>query len=120
MCTRTATLVLVLLPLAVLAAGILWGSVTIGPLTPVCRVGTPCDGPAKHATLTFSHMHTYANGVQSKQVVLKTDAGGHYRVTLKTGTWTVRASVGMRMTPTTVVVRAGTHRTNFSIDTGIR
>jgi hypothetical protein len=108
------------MPLAVLAAGILWGSVTIGPLTPVCRVGTPCDGPAKQAQLTFSRKYTFANGVQSKQVAVKTNAAGRYRLTLTPGTWTVRASVGMRMTPTTVVVRAGTHRTNFSIDTGIR
>jgi hypothetical protein len=32
----------------------------------------------------------------------------------------VRASVGRRMTPVTVVVRGGTHRMNLSIDTGIR
>jgi hypothetical protein len=100
------------MPLAVLAAGILWGSVTIGPLTPVCRVGTPCDGPAKQAKLTFLH--------RARSVVAKTDAGGRYRVTLTTGTWSVRASVGMRLAPAIVVVRAGTHHVNFSIDTGIR
>jgi hypothetical protein len=100
------------MPLAILAAGILWGSVTIGPLTPVCRVGTPCAGPAKDAKLSFSH--------GARSIVARTDAAGRYRVTLTTGTWTVRASVGMRMTPATVVVRAGTRRVNFSIDTGIR
>jgi hypothetical protein len=36
------------------------------------------------------------------------------------GTWSVRASVGMRVAPMTVVVRAGAHRENFSIDTGLR
>jgi hypothetical protein len=75
-------------------------------------VGTPCDGPAKQAKLTFSH--------GGRSVVARTDAAGRYRVTLASGTWTVRSSVGMRMTPATVVVRAGTHRTNFAIDTGIR
>jgi len=101
------------MPLAVLlAAGILQGTVTIGPLTPVCRADTPCDGPAKQAKLTFTH--------SGRSVVAKTDAAGRYRLTLTTGTWTVRASVGMRMTPATVLVRAGTHRRNFSIDTGIR
>jgi hypothetical protein len=100
------------MPLAVLAAGVLWGSVTVGPLTPVCRAGTPCDGPAKHATLTFTRSNHSAS--------VKTDDAGRYRLTLSTGTWTVRASVGMRMTPTSVVVRAGTHRANFAIDTGIR
>jgi hypothetical protein len=32
----------------------------------------------------------------------------------------VRASVGMRIEPATVTVRAGTRRADFSIDTGIR
>jgi hypothetical protein len=101
------------MPLAVLVAtGVLYGSVTIGPLTPVCRVGTPCDGPARQAKLTFTH------GLRS--VGATTDAGGRYRVRLAIGAWTVRASVGMRMTPAVVVVRKGTHRANFAIDTGIR
>jgi hypothetical protein len=100
------------MPLAVLAAGILWGSVTIGPLTPVCQQGAPCSGPAKRVTLTFTRA--------GRVVSAKTDAAGGYRLTLPLGTWSVRASVGMHMTPTTVVVRPGTHRTNFSIDTGLR
>jgi hypothetical protein len=100
------------MPLAVLAAGILWGSVSIGPLTPVCRVGTPCSGPAKHTTLTFVRA--------GRTLSTKTDALGRYRLTLPTGTWSVRASAGMRTTPFSVVVRAGTHRTNFAIDTGLR
>jgi hypothetical protein len=100
------------MPLAVLAAGILWGSVSIGPLTPVCRVGTPCSGPAKHVTLTFTR--------PGRVLSAKTDAAGGYRLTLPLGTWSVRASAGMRMTPASVVVRAGTHRANFAIDTGLR
>jgi hypothetical protein len=98
--------------LAVLAAGVLWGSVTVGPLTPVCQAGAPCSGPARHATLTF----TRAGHVVSA----RTDGAGRYRLTLPTGTWIVRASVGMRTTPATVVVHAGTHRANFAVDTGIR
>jgi hypothetical protein len=97
---------------ALVAAGILHGMVTVGPLTPVCRVGIPCDGPAKHATLTFSR--------PGRSVSVKTTAAGVYRVTLPAGVYAVRASVGMRMQPTTVVVRAGTHRADFAIDTGIR
>ena len=100
------------MPLAVLVAGVLWGSVTIGPITPVCRVGTPCSGPAKRATLTFSK--------PSRVVSTKTDSLGHYRLTLPVGTWSVRASVGMRVAPVTVLVRAGTHHVNFDVDTGIR
>jgi len=100
------------MPLAVLAAAVLYGSVSIGPLTPVCRAGTPCSGPAKHVRLTFTH------GVDSRTVT--TTAAGAYRVTLAPGTWQVRASAGERLTPAAVVVRAGTHRANFGIDTGIR
>src|SRR5262245_41582716 len=100
------------MPLAVLAAGVLWGSVTIGPTTPACREGTPCSAPAKHATLTFARA--------GRRVSVRTDASGRYRVTLPTGTWAVRANVGMRIAPPTVAVRGGTHHDNFSIDTGIR
>ena len=100
------------MPLAVVVAGVLWGSVSIGPITPVCRVGTPCSGPAKRATLTFSRL--------GRVVTTKTDSAGRYRLTLAVGTWSVRANVGMRMTPTTVVVRAGTHRENLAVDTGLR
>ena len=100
------------MPLAVVVAGVLWGSVSIGPITPVCRVGTPCSGPAKQATLTFSR--------PGRAVTTKTDSAGRYRLTLAVGTWSVRTNVGMRMTPTTVVVRAGMRRENFSVDTGLR
>src|SRR3954463_7720544 len=100
------------MPLALVVAGALWGTVTVGPLTPVCRAGTPCDGPAKRATLTFTRL--------SRSVAVKTDSAGRYRITLAPGTWRVRASVGMSMRPASVPVRAGTHRVDFAIDTGIR
>ena len=94
------------------AAAVLHGTVTIGPLTPVCRVGTPCEGPAKRAKLTFSHA--------GRAISVKTDAAGRYRVTLAAGSWRVRSNVGMSIEPPSVVVRAGSHRANFAIDTGIR
>ena len=100
------------MPLALVVAGVLWGSVTVGPTTPVCRVGAPCDGPARHVTLTFVR--------SGRSISARTDARGRYRVTLRTGSWAVRASVGMRVAPSAVRVRAGTHRQNFAIDTGIR
>ena len=100
------------MPLAVLVTGVLWGSVTIGPTTPVCHAGMPCSAAAKQATLTFSR--------PGRVVSTETDDAGRYRIRLAVGTWTVRASVGMRTTPTAVVVRAGTHRANFALDTGIR
>jgi hypothetical protein len=100
------------MPLAVVTVGVLWGLVTVGPLTPACHVGTACGGPARKATLTFSQA--------GRVVSAKTDAAGRYRVTLATGLWTVRASVGMRITPLAVRVRAGTHRLDLAVDTGIR
>jgi hypothetical protein len=100
------------MPLAVLVTGVLWGSVTIGPTTPVCQAGVPCSGAAKQATLTFSR--------PGRVVSTKTDDEGRYRIRLAVGAWTVRASVGMRTTPTSIRVRAGTRRANFSVDTGIR
>ena len=100
------------MPLAVLVTGVLWGSVTIGPTTPVCNAGMSCSAAAKQATMTFSR--------PGRIVSTKTDDAGRYRIRLAVGAWTVSASVGMRTTPMTVLVRAGTHRANFAVDTGIR
>jgi hypothetical protein len=100
------------MPLAAVAVGILWGSVTIGPITPVCRVGTRCNGPAKHVTLTFTR--------GARAVTAKTDGTGRYRVKLPTGRWSVSLAAGMQRTPSQVVVRAGSHRVDFSVDTGVR
>ena len=98
--------------LAVLLWGVIWGSVTIGPTTPVCRAELPCSSTANHATLTFAR--------PGRVVSTRTDDSGRYRVRLAVGAWTVRASMGMSTRPTNVLVRAGTHRTNFALDTGIR
>ena len=99
-------------PAVLVAAGLLHGTVTVGPLMPVCRVGTPCDGLARNAVLTFSR--------GARSVTVRTDGAGIYRVRLPTGTYVVRASIGMSLKPSTVVVRAGSQRANFAIDTGIR
>jgi hypothetical protein len=99
--------------LATLAvAAVLHGSVTVGPVTPVCRVGTPCDKPASRVTLTFTH------GTQVFKA--RTDTHGLYTVTLPPGTYAVKASTGMRIAPSQVTARAGRHLRSFSIDTGIR
>ena len=97
---------------AVVAVVVLKGTVTIGPLTPVCRVGVPCDGPASKVVLTF--------GSGTRVVHATTGAGGAYSVRLAPGTYTVSASKGMRITPAQVTVRGGTVHRNFAIDTGIR
>jgi hypothetical protein len=90
------------------------GNVTIGPLTPVCSTTAPCDGPAKNVTLAF-----WRNGVVAKRVV--TDDNGAYRVLLRYGPYSVRASRGMSIRPAQVWVHRGLVATlNFAIDTGIR
>jgi hypothetical protein len=90
------------------------GHVTIGPLTPVCQAGTPCDAPAKRVTLSFMR-----NGVVAKRVV--TDAAGDYRIVLRYGPYTVRASRGMSIRPMHVWAHRGlVAKLDFSIDTGIR
>ena len=94
------------------AVVVLKGTVTIGPLTPVCRVGTPCGGPAPRVVLTF------ASGGRVFRAT--TGAKGAYTVKLPPGTYAITASKGMRISPARILVRAGTLRRNFAIDTGIR
>jgi hypothetical protein len=90
------------------------GHVTIGPLTPVCQAGTPCDGPARRVTLSFIR-----NGVVAKRVV--TGADGSYRIELRYGPYTVRASRGMSIRPLHVWAHRGlVAKLDFAIDTGIR
>jgi hypothetical protein len=90
------------------------GHVTIGPLTPVCTVSTPCDGPAKSVTLSFARNGTV------KRVV--TNAFGNYRVLLPAaGYYTVTANRGMSLRPRRVWAHRGyVPKLNFAIDTGIR
>lgn len=89
------------------------GHVTIGPLTPVCRVGTPCNGPAKHVTLSFRHVYRVWQAT--------TDSYGSYRLQLGAGTYVVKANKGMSLRPAVVTVVSGRMRiVNMAIDTGIR
>lgn len=89
------------------------GHVTIGPLQPVCRVGTPCDGPAKHVKLSFVRA--------GRTTQTGTDAAGNYRLALAPGTYVVRPGRGMSIRPAKVLVVRGRLRVvNLSIDTGIR
>jgi hypothetical protein len=96
--------------------GSLHGTVTRGPITPVCKAGTPCDGPAAKTTLYFT-------GVGKKWVAV-TDAKGRYRIVLAPGTYSVRTDqkpFGRVTTPSTVRVIANRDRVvNFFFDTGIR
>jgi hypothetical protein len=96
----------------VLKLALLTGLVSIGPTTPVCRAGVPCDRPAGGVTLTF----TRAGGTAH----VTTTAAGRFRVTLAPGIYTVRADAGVTLTPRTIRVRAPRTTLAFAIDTGIR
>jgi hypothetical protein len=95
-----------------LKLAVLYGAVTIGPTTPVCRVGVPCEKPAAKVTLSFTRLgHSFT---------AKTDRAGKYRIALAPGIYAVRASAGMSIQPRNIRVRAPRTHLNFSIDTGIR
>jgi hypothetical protein len=89
------------------------GHVTIGPLTPVCKVGTPCYGPAKNTVILFQHAF--------KIYRVTTDSYGNYRIGLGGGSYGVRSTKGMGVEPAVVTVVTGRMRiVNLAIDTGIR
>ncbi|MGZ8694731.1 MAG: hypothetical protein ACXWYS_04760 [Gaiellaceae bacterium] len=93
----------------------LYGTVTRGPISPVCRVGVPCDGPAARAVFLLVRHGT--------TIKVRTDARGHYRVRLAPGRYTVRkpdwGPGGIK--PSSVAVpTARFARVNLFIDTGIR
>jgi hypothetical protein len=91
---------------------LLYGSVTIGPVTPVCQVGVPCDKPGGQVKLTFTRLgHAFS---------ATTDSSGKYRIKLTPGIYAVRASAGMSMRPRNINVHAPSTHLDFSIDTGIR
>jgi hypothetical protein len=99
--------------LATLLSG-LYGVVTRGPTTPVCRVDVPCTKPYGHSTLVFTRL-----GVTRR---VTSDAGGKYRISLVPGRWSLRvqdAHFGWR--PTTVTVPSARFaKLNVFVDTGIR
>ena len=96
--------------------GTLHGQVMRGPITPVCRVGHPCDAPAKNVRLLFTRAGRTSTAL--------TDSNGRYRIRLAAGTYTVRTDqqpFGRVPQPQVVTVRASTlRRVDFHIDTGIR
>jgi hypothetical protein len=103
--------------LAALLSG-LFGTVSRGPVMPVCQAEQSCSAPAGGVRLTFVR-----DGQPVRSVV--TSSTGHYRVLLPPGSYSVRiarTSRGIeRLAPRSVAVRRRvmTQR-NFFIDTGIR
>jgi hypothetical protein len=95
----------------------LYGVVTKGPVTPVCRVGDPCDAPAQ-VTLVFSRAGRDVATVRST-------TSGRYRIGLAPGYYVVRTlellGIARNIRPRNVHVRlARLDRLDFAIDTGIR
>ena len=99
--------------LAALLSG-LYGVVTRGPTTPVCRVDVPCTAPYGHSTLVFSRP-----GILRR---VTTDAKGKYRVGLAPGRWSLRVqNAHFGWTPTAVTVPKGRYgHVNVAVDTRIR
>jgi hypothetical protein len=98
-------------------SGGLKGRVMRGPIMPVCRIGVPCDEPARGVKLVFS---------RSGKVVATatTNQKGWYRVMLRPGRYAVRTNrrgFERRTTPSSATVpRDRVARRDFHIDTGIR
>ncbi len=95
------------------------GTVTLGPITPVCQVSVPCDSPYQ-ATLTINN----AAGTQAAQV--RSGADGRYTVALPAGHYTVvplspQGQTLPRAATMQVDVVTGQYATvNVQYDTGIR
>ena len=93
------------------------GTVTRGPVTPVCRVGVPCSAP-------FSAAFSVSQG---QQVVARfqSDSAGHYQVLLAPGSYTITPDSGAPVFPrsqakaATVGSSELTHL-DLQFDTGIR
>lgn len=96
-----------------------YGTVTRGPLRPVCTRGASCYGPAANVNLTF-----LSGGKASAKVVAHTttDAHGGYRIALAPGSYVVQAKLGPGgIRPTIVQVSEGQFvQLDLVADTGIR
>ncbi len=100
------------------AKGVLRVVATRGPITPVCAIEVPCDGPAANVHVVVRHLG---------KVVARasTDAAGRARIPLVAGRYVVTASyaagIGDPAQSRTARVIAGRGTTvTFSFDTGIR
>ena len=99
------------------ASGGLKGRVMRGPTMPVCRVGVPCEEPARGVKLIFT---------RSGKVIGRTTTNqkGYYRIALRSGPYSVRTdrrAAEKVPSPSRVTVPSSRFkRVVFHIDTGIR
>jgi hypothetical protein len=95
----------------------LTGTITRGPVTPVCRVGVPCSAPVAGS---FSVVQG-----TTRVAVFQSDSAGRFTVMLSPGTYTIApadASVSrpMRQVKTVTVGAKGMTTVQIEFDTGIR
>jgi hypothetical protein len=96
------------------STGVLRGTVTRGPITPVCSDTHACSVPAARVRIAFlRNGHTVGRTT--------TRADGSYRVGLPAGRCVIRLRDRRHWSPTRVLVRGGRiTRVDIAIDTGIR
>jgi len=103
--------------------GYLAGRASIGPLTPVERVGVPTPTPSSQVC-TSRGLIILASDEKTEVTSFKLQPDCTYRVALKPGTYVVRLKPGggfSRDLPKTVQIQPGqTVRLDLNIDTGIR
>jgi hypothetical protein len=93
------------------------GRVMRGPTMPVCRVGVPCEEPARGVKLVF---------VRSGKVIGRTTTTqrGYYRIALRSGPYSVHTDRrAFEKVPQPSRVRVPSDRfkrVDFHLDTGIR
>jgi hypothetical protein len=93
----------------------LHGTVSRGPVTPVCVAEQPCSEPVAGATLQFRS----SSGRLVGHTVTRSD--GSYRIALPPGLYAVKAASGRSLDPHTARVKPLRFRhVDFFIDTGIR
>jgi hypothetical protein len=127
--TATMRTALVIVVLAAAAAGLaactdltdipetgLTGTVTRGPIQPVCIVGVPCDAPFAGRFFVRRGTLTYAS--------FESDSAGHFEVRLAPGAYLVVPDESAPVMPgqsQEVTVRSmGLTPVELSFDTGIR
>ena len=103
--------------------GYLEGHASIGPLTPVERVGVPTPTPSP-AVCTSRGLIILAGDGKTEVTNFNLQSDCTYRVALKPGTYVVQLKPGggfSRDLPKTVQIQSGqTTRLDLTIDTGIR
>ena len=94
----------------------IYGTITRGPITPLCRAEVPCDGPYQ-TTIIVSNS-------QGQVTWFTSGSDGSFRVDLLPGTYTLTPASADRFpwaSTTTVTVVSGLYsQVDISFDTGIR